>query len=180
MMSNKRRRWFHSSRMRLPFVDMSASWLLVCFIVFENIQLRFTFRRSRVGDTFDNSSISRFPIFEFGVGITRQVSLSLLDDFLGFEGCKTSDNTSHRSRASSPSIRKRASKETDSHSVELVILTFDFLALPADGHECSTYKDTTNSHRGLKKRSLEITPSTMLSRVLHVSMLSVITCGKKV
>ena len=29
MMLNKRRRWFHSSRMKLPFVNVSASWFLV-------------------------------------------------------------------------------------------------------------------------------------------------------
>ena len=107
MMFNKRRRWSHSSRVKFPLVNMSAS----CW------------------------STSRFP-FCLGLDLWFRepfhaapwVGASLL-----FDERNTSITTSHKSRASSPSILKKASNEIISDSAELWDTDVCFLNIQLKG-----------------------------------------------
>ena len=96
----QRRRWFHSSRVKLPLVYMSASWFLVstyliwslgsklivplllifdyCFMVFKDVQLRLALRRMCVcGNVVHMRRLLNITVsllLVFGFLISRAVS----------------------------------------------------------------------------------------------------------
>ena len=70
--------------------------------------------------TFDDSSIFRFSLFSLELEMRDKFPALLglmISEF--FEECNTSITMSHQSIAKSPSIRKPASREITSDSVEL-------------------------------------------------------------
>ena len=121
----------------LPFSDHFDH----SFIVFKNVQLSFELRGFCACDNVIHSrqfiNFSVTVSFRCGVGVGASDSHLVLDFsaldhrpfsyrqwsltawWVFFEECNTSITTSHRSRAGIPSIRKLASKEITSDSLEL-------------------------------------------------------------
>ena len=114
---------------RVSLLDSSlADHLDHSFVIFKNVQLRLTFKKSAfvvTWSTCDNWSTSRFP-FCLGLdvrslsGSRRQFPAAdlVFGDLALFDERNTSFTTSHESKASSPSILNPASNETISDCVE--------------------------------------------------------------
>ena len=136
MMLNKRGRWFHSSRVKLPLVNMSVSWFLVSTFLLWILGSSKMYNWGSKCQGFALTT-SRLPcLFDLVLGLVLWISLRarllgtwsstfssrqwpLTAWWVLFEECNTSVTTSDRSRAGIPSIRKPASKDITSVSVEL-------------------------------------------------------------
>ena len=105
-----------------------------CLVVFNNVQPRFTLWEEVAfvvtWSRSDNCSTFWLPFPNLKLDMRKQFpadslipllfpEASWVDDFLLFDECNTSITTSHKSRAGIPSIRKPASKEIISDSMEL-------------------------------------------------------------
>ena len=124
-----------------------------CLVIFKNVKLRFTMRRMCFQEPDPHSTNQPlWSAFVLGLGVLfgfAPVSseLETTEFALPCVERNTSITKSHRSRASETSIRKPASKEKVSDSVEQCDTEVCFFAHPANRYKCATSKNVQNSSR---------------------------------
>ena len=229
-MLNKRRRWFHSSRIKLPLVHKSTSFFFVstylicivgsklilsnnqsnatlsfsghvshhwtssfdddvdhCFVVLKNVMHGFEVRRFCACDNVFHMrqliilSVSLSLCFVVGVGAFALNLSSRRVSRAGtlFEECKTSITRSQRSSAGIPSMRRPASNEITSGSVELCDTEVCFLHIQL----IETKVRLPNIHRILPSPEVDLESSrppamseSWNNRITNMAILSVVTC----